>query len=159
MEITALSGAKIEKLIKDKNKITFSTLFHDIIANVEVIGITKILKNEESIDTITDTEFNIISVDILPLDFENETFSKATIETDNGDIYILYGEMKGNLLNIEDFIEFLFVDPCEKEEEFHNCNSVEEFIDECNDGIYQIESPECDNLNCCGDCSCEDCKK
>ena len=157
MELVALSGAKIEKLVIGKNSITFTTIFHGIIANVEVVGISKILKNSTLIEKL-DTEYCIDSVEIIPLDIEKELFSLAKIVTVDGDSYELHGEMKGNILNMQDFREYL----CDDEDDYNedcddvNCDCCEDpETCECN----KILDLDCDNLNCSCNCSCEDCKK
>jgi hypothetical protein len=158
MKLEALTGAKIEKITLNKNSITFSTLFHEIIANVEVVGVTKILKNSNVVEKL-DTEICIDSMEIIPLDIEKELFSLAKIVTVDGDSYELHGNMKGNILNMQDFFECL----CDENDEVYSDYNYDEnrdccgYPDTCD--CEKILDLKCDNLNCCCNCSCEDCNK
>lgn len=112
MEFTALSGAKIENLIPSdlRTKISFDANIFNIDAKFEIENILEIFKNNKLIelnDDLKSLETTIKNVDVEIIDIEEDTFSKATIETENGDIFVFAGDMKGRLLNMQEFQDLL----------------------------------------------------
>ena len=136
MEFLALSGKEIDKLVAGEGSLTFTTELEGIEANIKVEGIVEITKNGEITEVDDTLETILESVDIDVTELEEDTFSEVTIVTEDGDTWELSGEMKGTVLNIEDFAEI-----------------IEELKRESDDGWYD-EDEDC---GCGGDCG-EDCE-
>ena len=108
MEFVALNGKEIKRVIKHNGRksMIFSVDMYDRNADIEITGVELLTKNGEDIDIDIDKSlFQIVinNVNIDVISFEENTFNKVTFDNQYGDLFELTGDMKGTILNIEDF--------------------------------------------------------
>ena len=108
MEFTAFDDKRISNISLNEGEsvLTFDVDFSEVglVANIEITGIESIsyAKDNKSQD-ITKLEF-IESCNIDIINIEENTFSMVSIQSVDGDTFILKGEeMVGTILNQEDF--------------------------------------------------------
>lgn len=116
MEFTSLNGSKINNIELTENEINFTTDLFEIEANIKVTGIKEITENDEVVKDLTSIS-TIETVDLEVIDIEEDTFSEAVITTEDGDVFRLVGDMKGTILNMEDFEHLIDEDEYEDEDE------------------------------------------
>jgi len=108
MEFTALEGVEIVKVETLEDSIVFCADIQGVEAKIEISGIDETFINDEKVEIIETLENSVLeTIDIEVIDFEEDTFSQVDITTEDGNDLRLVGDMKGTILNIEDFQELL----------------------------------------------------
>jgi hypothetical protein len=157
MEFTVLNDSEILSIEVTDTGILFTTKIMDIDANIAVDGIEEIFKNGNKIEIDGFLEVKlqslcsvsnikhvvnrnkIKSVDLNITSIEDNTFSEANVITTDGDVFRFVGEMKGTVLNLEDF---------------------EDYINDNINIIADEDDVDWDDYDCscgCNDCTNEDC--
>jgi len=126
MEFNAFNGAVIRNMNIDNETVTFDVDVLNRTANIKIQGVESITGSVEKLN-----ECLISNIDIDVTDIYQNTFTKVTVTTSDDNTIILLGDMKGEILNMEDFEDLSFDEDSDYESE---------------------DEDECDCEDCCGHC-------
>jgi len=126
MNFTVLEGQEITNIEKTDNGISFVTKIQELEAIIEVEGIETVTLNGEEIDIKSIEDRTIMDMEIDVVEFSEDTFSAVNITTEDGDEIKINGDMKGTILNVEDFEELIAEMSGENEDEDYDEDYVED---------------------------------